>query len=144
VLFRSTELEPALNFLSAALPEWRIRGKGTGNWNGLARNWVHFGTEKFYLTLNDNAEGENRELKGWTPGLAHIGFEIEDTDSLIARMKSAGFEPSVVANDEPSRRRTYFVDPDGFEYEFVEYLSDDDLERNSYSAKAPYLAERVE
>ena len=32
--------------------------------------------------------------------------------------------------DEPHRRNVYFVDPDGMDVEFVEYLSDLPAERN--------------
>ena len=35
-------------------------------------------------------------------------------------------------NDPPYRKRVYFTDPEGNDWEFVQYSSDDPLERNDY------------
>ncbi len=135
------ELEPTLDFLKAAFPDWRVRGFGADEWNGKPRKWVHFGTDGMYITLNDGGEGQNRNLAGWNVGLAHLGFEITDGDGLIGRMASAGYKPSVLKDpDGPFRKRIYFVEPAGFEFEFVQYASDIASERNEYSAPTPFTA----
>lgn len=136
------EIDPTLDFLKAAFPDWRVRGFGADEWNGRPRKWVHFGTDEIYITLNDGGEGNNRKLSGWNVGLAHIGIEVADAEGLIARMAAAGYEPTVVKNpDGPFRKRIYFVEPAGFEFEFVEYMSDVSSERNEYSAPEPFVAE---
>ena len=63
-------------------------------------------------------------------GLAHFVFVTHNLDALMARLAEAGFEPDKRGADEPHRRNIYYLDPAGFEVEFVEYLSDVPAERN--------------
>ena len=125
-----TNIERSLNFYRAAFPHWRIRDQGNGDWYGKPRTWVHFGDDYQYLVFSDHGEGENRDLSGHQVGLAHFGFEINDLDAVISRLAEAGFAIDNDGADEPFRRNIYFIDPDGFEVEFVQYLSDLPEERN--------------
>ena len=63
-------------------------------------------------------------------GLAHFAFVTHNLDALVARLRAAGFEPDKDGADEPFRRNIYYIDPAGFEVEFVQYLSDIPAERN--------------
>ncbi|MBN7795727.1 VOC family protein [Parahaliea mediterranea] len=126
------DIPRSLAFYRAALPHWRVRGEGEQNWYGTPRRWLHFGDDYSYLTLNDNGHGENRDLRDNTLGLAHFAFEVGNLDAAVARLAEAGFDIAKPGNDEPFRRNVYFVDPDGFEVELVEYLSDSPAERNLY------------
>ncbi len=126
------DLKPTLEFLKAAFPAWSIRGEGEGDWYGKPRRWLHFGNDDFYITLNDNGEGEPRDLKGHTPGLAHLGFEVASVDRLMDRLKKAGYEPSHMGEDHPHRCNVYYIDGEGLEFEFVEYNSDLPAEKNLY------------
>lgn len=124
------DLTRALTFYQAAMPHWSVLRKGAGDWYGSPRRWIHFGDDYSYLAISDNGSGENRVLTSNTVGLAHIAFEISNMDALVYRLHHAGFEPCNLGADEPFRRNIYFIDPDGFEVEFVEYLSDLPQERN--------------
>ncbi len=126
------EIDPTLTLLGAAFPEWRLRGEGRDEWYGMPRRWVHFGDDDTYVTLNDFGKGAQRDLKGAAPGLAHIGFEVASVDLIIARLKTAGFEPSHSGTPHPHRRNVYYIDGAGLEFEFTEYLSDAPEERNLY------------
>ena len=126
------DIAPTLEFLQTAFPDWKIRGRGEMTWYGKPRNWVHVGTDDTYLTLNDNGEGPNRDLAGHAPGLAHLGFTVNDLDALIARLEAKGYIIDIKGTDHPFRKNVYFVDPAGFQFEFVEYLSDEAAERNLY------------
>ncbi|MEM7299893.1 MAG: VOC family protein [Pseudomonadota bacterium] len=127
-----TEIEPTLNFLTTAFPDWGVRGGGEADWYGTKRNWVHVGNDDSYFTLNDRGTGVQRHLQGNSAGLAHIAFEVDDLDGLVQRMTDAGFEPRVFGDEHPFRKNVYYIDPDGLEFEFVEYLSDDPAEKNMY------------
>lgn len=127
-----TSIEPTLKFLQAAFPEWQVRGEGAGDWNGKPRRWLHVGDDEFYITLNDNGEGAQRDLDGHAPGLAHIGFEVSSLDEVIDRLTGAGYEIDLVGAPHPYRRNVYYIDPEGLEFEFVEYLSDNPEEKNRY------------
>ncbi len=125
------DIPKALKFYQAAFPYWRIRAEGSGPWYGKPRNWLHFGDNYNYITFNDDGEGANRDLQGHQTGLAHFAFVVSNLDALIERLKQAGFQASKEGADHPFRKNIYFLDNDGFEVEFVEYLSDIPAERNS-------------
>lgn len=119
-----------LSFYQAAFPHWYIRDQGEGEWYGKARNWIHFGDEYQYIALSDHGEGENRDLSGYQVGLAHFAYVTNNIDAVIERLTSAGFPIAKPGAEEPYRKNVYFIDPAGFEVEFVEYLSDEPKKRN--------------
>ncbi len=125
------DLEIALEFYKVVFPHWKIRTEGESEWYGVKRNWLHFGDDYQYLSLNDNGSGENRALKENQVGLAHFAFVTDNLDSIIKRLVNAGFEIATPITEREFRRNVYFIDPDGYEVEFVEYLSDLPQERNS-------------
>jgi catechol 2,3-dioxygenase-like lactoylglutathione lyase family enzyme len=125
-----TDIPAALSFYQAAFPHWQVRDQGESPWSGKPRKWLHFGDDYQYLTFNDNGEGDNRDLAGHQPGLAHFAFVTDNIDAVIERLADAGFAPAKDGADEPYRRNIYFVDPAGFEVEFVQYLSDIPAQRN--------------
>lgn len=126
-----TDIPAVLEFYKAAFPHWRVRASGRAEWFGVKRNWVHFGDDCQYLTFNDDGVGENRDLAGHQPGLAHFAYVTDDLQAVIERLEKAGFEIAKPGAENRFRRNVYFFDPAGFEVEFVEYLSDLPAERNS-------------
>jgi hypothetical protein len=50
---------------------------------------------------------------------------------IIERLSTEGFEASKPGADNKFRKNIYYLDPAGFEVEFVEYLSDLPRERNN-------------
>ncbi|MEH6607988.1 MAG: VOC family protein [Halioglobus sp.] len=124
------DIPETLKFYQAVFPHWRVRETGAGDWFGKPRKWLHFGDDYQYLTLNDNGEGDNRDLQGHQTGLAHFGFVIENMDEVINRLATAGYPIGKDGAEERYRKNVYFMDPNGFEVEFVEYLSDLPEQRN--------------
>lgn len=124
------DIPKALTFYQAAFPHWAIRSKGEQLWYGEKRNWLHFGDDYQYLTFNDDGVENNREHSSHQVGLSHFAFVTSNIDAIIERLAKAGFTIEKNGADEPHRKNVYFVDPDGFEIEFVQYFSDDPLERN--------------
>lgn len=119
-----------LKFYQAAFPHWHVRTSGSGEWYGKPRNWLHFGDAFQYIALSDNGEGENRDLTGHQVGLAHFAFVTDNIDAVTNRLTAAGYPVAKQGADEPYRKNIYFIDPSGFEVEFVQYLSDVPGERN--------------
>jgi len=117
-------------FYQAAFPHWRVRDQGESDWYGKRRKWLHLGDDYQYLTFNDNGEGNNRDLAGHQSGLAHFAFVTGNIDAVIERLAAAGFPVDNDGADEPYRKNAYFIDPAGFEVEFVQYLSDIPEQRN--------------
>lgn len=124
------DMQETLDFYRTAFPHWKIRTQGEAEWYGTMRNWLHFGDDYNYLTFNDHGTGENRDLKTTSLGLAHFAFEVSDMDSITERMMVAGYQIHKQGADNSFRKNIYFLDPSGFEVEFVEYLSDSPEERN--------------
>ena len=126
------DIPQTLSFYQAAFPHWAVRGGGQNDWYGKSRSWVHFGDDYQYLAFNDNGVGENRDLKGHQVGLAHFAFATNDIKGVIARLQEAGFEITTDGAEDIYRKNVYFIDPNGYEVEFVEYISDIPSERNRY------------
>ena len=126
------DIPQTLSFYQAAFPHWAVRGGGQNDWYGKSRSWVHFGDDYQYLAFNDNGVGENRDLKGHQVGLAHFAFATNDIKGVITRLQETGFEIAVDGAEDKYRENVYFIDPNGYEVEFVEYVSDIPSERNRY------------
>lgn len=125
-----SDIDAEIAFYQAAFPHWRIRDEGNSPWSGKPRRWLHLGDDYQYLTFNDNGVGSNRDLAGHQIGLAHFAFTTANLDSVMAGLSKAGFQPAKEGANEPYRKNVYYIDPAGFEVEFVEYLSDVPAERN--------------
>ena len=128
-----SNIEKTLTFYQAAFPHWSVRTQGKGEWSGKPRNWLHFGDDYQYIAFSDHGEGENRVLEGHQVGLAHFAYVVDNLDAMIERLHEAGFSIDKEGAEEPYRKNIYFVDPAGFEVEFVEYLTDIPILRNSTS-----------
>ena len=129
------DIDAAIRFLQTAFPDFVIRADQTDVGGG---RWVHIGTDETYLALSEADEERTPTWEPYSgqPGVNHLGFEVEDAAALRARMLAAGYEESTVPNDHPHRRRVYFLDPDGNDWEFVQYLSTLPAERNDYVRQA--------
>jgi len=127
-----TDIEKSLTFYQAAFPHWKVRGGDSDDWYGKKRNWIHFGDDYQYLAFSDNGVGENRDLKGHQVGLAHFAYVTNDIKGVTKRLQDAGFKIAIKGADDPFKNNVYFIDPDGYEIEFVEYLSDLPSQRNIY------------
>ena len=125
------DVEAVLGFVQAAFPDFRIRMEGQG-WQG--ERLVHVGNDDSYLSLSEaRAESAERWVPySGKPGVNHLGYEVEDVEALRRRLIDAGYQDSTVPNAHPHRRRVYFHDPEGNDWEFVQYLSDDPAQRNDY------------
>lgn len=125
-----SDIEAATRFFQTAFPEFQVRGGGEGS----GREWRHIGTDSTYVALtqasaNTQFSGKNYEVNG----MNHIGFVVSDVESIADRLLEAGYSRSYPKQVQRFRIRDYFLDMDGNEYEFVQYLSENAAERNDYS-----------
>jgi len=125
-------IEKSLQFYRAAFPHWSVRGRNQDEWHGKPRHWLHFGDDYQYLSFNDNGVGENRDLTGHQLGLAHFAFVTSDLKGMTARLAQAGFAVHKDGVVDEYRANVYYLDPDGFEVEFVQYYNDLPSCRNRY------------
>jgi catechol 2,3-dioxygenase-like lactoylglutathione lyase family enzyme len=125
------DIPAMIRFLQTAFPDFRQRGEGTSQ-DGT--RWVHLGTDETYIALGQSSVNSGQH---WTPyegvpGVNHLAYEVDDVDALCLRMTAAGYKNSTPPNAHPHRKRLYFYDPEGNDWEFVQYLSKDSAERNDY------------
>ncbi len=129
------DIDATVRFLQTAFPEFKIRHDSAES-NPDDDRWVHVGLDETYLALNQASvePGERWTPYEGRPGVNHLGYEVDDADALRERMLAAGYQESTPPNDHPARKRVYFYDPDGNDWEFVEYLTDDPAQRHDYSS----------
>jgi catechol 2,3-dioxygenase-like lactoylglutathione lyase family enzyme len=139
-------IQPTLEFLLAAFPQWRVRGEGDMTWgsgeHSSSRHWLHVGDDDYYLTLNDSAVGEIRDVKGIQAGVAHLGFVVDDLQIVIDRLSAKGFSIDITGRDHPFRKSVYYNDPAGFQFEFLQYSSDKPAEKNMYGGESGELVKK--
>jgi catechol 2,3-dioxygenase-like lactoylglutathione lyase family enzyme len=96
---------------------WKVR------WSGPAMNGgrtLHVGDDRVYLALYAPPVPPARDIFEKGRPLNHVGIQVDDLDTVEARVVAAGLEPFSHGNYEPGRR-FYFLDPDGTEFEIVSY-----------------------
>ncbi len=123
-------IDESIQFFQAAFPDFAVRGGGNSN----GRKWIHLGNEITYLAINESNNAEYHDKDYTKNGFNHLVFVVEDVESIAQRLLAAGFVRDYPKQIEKQRIRDYFVDADGNEFEFVQYLSDDISERNFYDA----------
>jgi len=127
-------LDNTLNFLQTAMPDFVVRGEGDSESNNKSYHWVHFGTDESYVALQAFTGRSKMTNERYSDvGGNHIGFVVEDIETLITRMEQKGFMPSSENQDHPFRRRVYFETNDGLEWEFIQYSGDSVQQNNDYS-----------
>ncbi len=125
------DIDVMIGFLKTAFPDFRVRGEGTGKDGG---RWLHVGTDDTYIALQ---QANKDAVSDWTPNsgkqrVNHLAYEVDDIDSLRNRLLSKGFEESAVVDSHPHRKRAYFNDSEGNNWEFIQYFSEIPAERNDY------------
>ncbi|NKB72858.1 MAG: VOC family protein [Candidatus Latescibacteria bacterium] len=124
------DMSETLNFLTTALPDFKVRGQGDSG----QVQWLHVGTDSSYITLNQASDPNDDDWarSGRAPGFNHLGFIVDDAEAVQRRLEEAGYQVSSAGEDHPYRKRVYFRNQEGVEWEFIQYLSDDPAQRNQY------------
>ena len=128
------DLEAETAFLLCAFPAYRVRGGGETEQDGWTQAWRHVGDDDTYIALYEAMPdaGDRPPAHSFVPSANHIGYRVDDAEALRQRLLAAGYREGFIPAPHPERRRVYFLDPAGFEWEFVEYFSDDPERRNRY------------
>ena len=128
------DMDAAIAFLTTAFPEFRVRHDAVNAISGI--RWVHVGTDASYIALQTPHHPDTaKDLRDPYNdiGINHLGFVVEDFDGVTARLAAASYKPGMEVDPHPHRKRAYWYDHAGFEWEIIEYLSEKPEERNDYS-----------
>jgi catechol 2,3-dioxygenase-like lactoylglutathione lyase family enzyme len=125
------DIDAVVRFLTTAFPDFQVRRDVT---EPAGSRWVHVGTNETYIALVQAMPEATPRDAPYTgrPGLNHLAFEVDDVEALRVRLRAAGYRDSTFANAHPHRKRVYFHDPEGNDWEFVQYFSDDPKMRHDY------------
>lgn len=126
------KMEPAVRFLLAALPGWRVRGEGRMTYFRKSIRWLHVGNDTHYIALQDGGEGEGPHWTSHQVGVKHLGIVVPDLDALVERLREAGFESDHPGGAHPHRRSAYYNADELVQIEFMQYLSALPGQRNDY------------
>ena len=132
-----SNLDASVTFYQTLFPDFRIRGGGTDLYHNdhastqQSLRWLHLGNQQSYIALQATPD-EAPFIQTENHYFNHLGFVVEDLDGCINRIKQLAVEVEI-GNEHPFRKRAYLDDPDGNMIELIEYLSEDDSERNDYS-----------
>jgi hypothetical protein len=121
-----------IKFLQTALPDFIIRHDET---DSDGDRWVHIGNDTTYIALNSSTQKDSSDWKPYSgePGVNHLGYMVDNAGQVRNRLIAANYVESTFENNHPFRKRVYFYDPEGRDWEFVEYLSENLEERNDYT-----------
>ena len=127
------DVDEAIRFLQTAMPDWKVRADVSSEESD-CRRWAHLGTDTTYLAIEDRGATQKGPHEPYVnPGVNHLGFVVKDVDAVSKRLTDAGYSEGISSPVNPYRRRIYFFDNEGNEYEFVEYLTSEIASHNNYS-----------
>lgn len=126
------DIDAAIRFLQIVAPDFSVRRDGLAE---QGYRWVHFGNDHSYIALQAAHIGV-RASDALEPyinyGVNHLGLRIDDAASVEAKLIEAGYRQNGPMINDTHRRRLYFYDEAGLEWELVEYTSSIPDQMNLY------------
>lgn len=129
------DIDAAISFLSVVAPDFVIRKQSLSD-KGF--RWAHFGNDDFYIALQEPDRSVQQEQPAYPHttyrniGINHLGLVVEDLSAVEQRLREKGYRQGMITPDESFRKRIYYFDLAGFEWELIEYFSDQADEKNLY------------
>ena len=126
------DIDAAVSFLNIVAPDFEIM-KYDQPLND--KRWAHIGNNEFYLALQEppldyDAKKQNQTYINY--GFNHIGLVVNNIEDIKTKLTENGYNKGIDTPDEKYRKRAYFYDNAGFEWELVEYLSKKNEDRFLY------------
>ena len=117
-------IDAAVNFLKIVAPDFEIRNdeKPLNE-----KRWMHIGNNEFYFALQESPLETEPKKPNQTYinfGFNHIGLVVNNIDDIEKQLIEADYKKGIDTPKETFRKRIYYFDTAGFEWELVEYLSE--------------------
>ena len=130
------DIDQAIVFLRTVEPKFYVRHDALAILaDGRTRRWVHFGDERVYIALQQAEPGSQPQMPKRSYenyGVNHLAWVVDDFVAVLARLDQQGYRRGLLVPTETFRKRAYYYDAAGFEWEIIQYLSDKDEQRNVY------------
>ncbi|MBF9001544.1 MULTISPECIES: VOC family protein [Vibrio] len=121
-------IDEAIEFIQLALPDFKVRHQGENGYR-----WAHIGTQDSYIALQEMTDKENSNRTPYNDvGINHIGIVVDDALAVEQRLLDAGYRLNEINENSQYRKRVYFFDNSGIEWEFIQYFSADNALKNHY------------
>lgn len=126
------DIDAAIAFLQVIEPDLVVRHDETPE--GSYR-WAHIGAGNCYIALQEphlgsDPQSNRRPYKDY--GVNHLGWIVDDFDAVIGRLKAGGYREGIPGESSRYRKRAYYYDSAGFEWEIIAYFTENLDERYSY------------
>ena len=118
------DIDAAVSFLNIVAPDFEIK-KDENPLND--KRWMHIGNNENYFALQEahiDAIPKKQNQTYINYGYNHIGLVVNNIDDIENQLKEAGYQKGINTPKEQFRKRAYYYDKSGFEWELVEYLSE--------------------
>lgn len=126
------DIDQAIAFLQVIEPSFYVRqDKSPPN----SHRWVHLGNEQVYIALQQPEPGSKPKMPYRTYenfGINHLAWVVDDFDAVVQRLDQNGYKQGLLVKPHRFRKRAYYYDAVGFEWEIIQYISDNNHERNIY------------
>jgi len=126
------DIDAAIAFLQVIEPRLIVRHDETPE--GSYR-WAHIGLGDCYIALQEphlGSEPANNRRPNKDFGVNHLGWVVDDFSAVIERLEANGYGKGIPGESNRYRKRAYYSDLTGFEWEIVTYLTESIKERFSY------------
>jgi catechol 2,3-dioxygenase-like lactoylglutathione lyase family enzyme len=126
------DIDAAIAFLKLIDPTFVVRRDESPE---NSYRWAHIGNDRHYVALEEphtesNPQGPRPTYNNY--GVNHIGWVVDDFEAVTERLEAASCPKGKPVDAHPYRKRAYYFDSAGMEWEIVQYLSDDPAKRNEY------------
>ncbi len=126
------DIDAAIAFLKIVEPDFVVRHDATPK---DSYRWCHIGRDHTYIALQEphldsDPQHVGRPYKDY--GVNHLGWVVDNLSAVVERLEARGYRKGIAVEPHPHRRRAYYYDAAGFEWEIVEYLSERHTQRHAY------------
>lgn len=126
------DIDAAIDFLKIVAPDFDVRkdSKPVDSYR-----WTHVGNEGYYIALQEahlDANPQNRLQAYKNYGVNHVALVVSNLQEIEGELANAGYPRGIEPPIEKYRKRAYYYDHAGFEWELVEYFSENPDEMYLY------------
>ena len=125
-------IDEAIKFIQIVAPDFKVRKdvKPPSSYR-----WTHIGNDECYFALQEPHLGSEPDSPRKTYknyGVNHIAIVVDDLLKVESDLVEHGYKRSIDTPIEKHRKRLYFFDNFGFEWELIEYSTQDPSEKFLY------------
>lgn len=117
------DIDDAIRFLKIVAPDFKVRKNANPT---DSYRWVHIGNEECYFALQEphlDGNPKNQPQTYINYGINHMALIVSDIQTIEKKLTDCDFKKGIETPKEKYRKRVYYYDKAGFEWELVEYFS---------------------